>query len=61
LSGDVKPAWTPTAVTNIDEATTNHDDDSSGPTGSSTSTMPITWETNWNDVVSELFASQNQY
>jgi hypothetical protein len=61
LSGDVKPAWTPTAVTNIDEATTNHDDDSSGPTGSSTSTMPITWETNWNDVVSELRKNEPLY
>jgi hypothetical protein len=50
MNGNVEPVWSPTTVADA-AAVTNEDEPSAATDASTTTTMPITWNTNWDDVV----------
>jgi len=58
LNGDLEPVWSPTTVAN---AVTNGDNSPNASDASTTTTMPITWETDWDDVVHDLRGNEELY
>jgi hypothetical protein len=53
MNGNVEPVWSPTTVADA-AAVTNEDEPSAATDASTTTTMPITWNTNWDNVVYDL-------
>jgi len=60
LNGDLEPVWSPT-TTVAKAATTNDDGSPAASDAFTTTTMPITWETNWNNVVHDLRGNEELY
>jgi hypothetical protein len=60
MNGNVEPVWSPTTVADT-AAVTNEDEPSAATDASTTTTMPITWNTNWDDVVYDLRGDEELY
>jgi hypothetical protein len=60
MNGNVEPVWSPTTVADA-AAVTNEDEPSTATDASTTTTMPITWNTNWDDVVYDLRGDEELY
>jgi hypothetical protein len=60
MNGNVEPIWSPTTVADT-AAVTNEDEPSAATDASTTTTMPITWNTNWDDVVYDLRGDEELY
>ena len=60
MNGNVEPVWSPTTVADA-VAMTNEDEPSTATDASTTTTMPITWNTNWDDVVYDLRGDEELY
>jgi hypothetical protein len=60
MNGNVEPVWSPTTVANT-AAVTNEDEPSAATDASTTTTMPITWNTNWDNVVYDLRGDEELY
>jgi hypothetical protein len=60
LNGDLEPVWSPPTTTVA--ATTNEDESPAATDVSTTNTtMPITWETDWENVVHDLRGDEELY
>jgi hypothetical protein len=60
MNGNVEPVWSPTTVADA-AAVTNEDEPSAATDASTTTTMPIIWNTNWDDVVYDLRGDEELY
>jgi hypothetical protein len=60
MNGNVEPVWSPTTVADT-AAVTNEDEPSAATDASTTTTMPITWNTNWDNVVYDLRGDEELY
>lgn len=61
LNGDLEPVWSPTTVAGASTMVTNDGESPAASNASTTTTMPITWETNWDDVVNDLRGDEEVY
>jgi hypothetical protein len=62
LNGDLEPVWSPPTTTDAVAATTNEDESPAATDVSTTNTtMPITWETDWENVVHDLRGDEELY
>jgi len=61
MNGDVEPVWSPTTTVADAAAMTNDDESPTASDASTTTTMPITWETDWDDVVHDLRGNEELY
>jgi hypothetical protein len=60
MNGNVEPVWSPPTTTVT--ATTNEDESPAATDVSTTNTtMPITWETDWKNVVHDLRGNEERY
>jgi hypothetical protein len=60
MNGNVEPVWSPTTVADT-AAVTNEDEPSAATDASTTTTMPITWNTNWDNVLYDLRGDEELY
>jgi hypothetical protein len=60
MNGNVESVWSPTTVADT-AAVTNEDEPSAATDASTTTTMPITWNTNWDNVVYDLRGDEELY
>jgi hypothetical protein len=60
MNGNVEPVWSPTTVADA-AAVTNEDEPSAATDASTTTTMPITWNTDWDNLVYDLRGNEELY